>query len=168
MIDLKASLESGFLSGIFYGLLSASITYMFFTLYKEAIISEINATLPQNSTMSAVQLYNTVLFLGPVMNMVLGLFGGLVMGVVFGAFYDKIPLQSYMIKGVLISLIVWLITNVSKITYLFSGDYYVISGLAVALVSGGLLGILYKRFSRKPPPPEQPSTTQEIQNPPNT
>ncbi|MGB9730211.1 MAG: hypothetical protein ACP5GU_02270 [Thermoprotei archaeon] len=166
MIDFKASLKSGFLSGIFYGLLNAAVTYVFFTMYREAIISEINASLPQNSTMSAVQLYNTVLFLGPVMNMTLGLFGGLVMGIVFGVFYDKIPLQSYMIKGALISLVVWLITNVSKIMYLFSGDYYVILGLIIALVSGGLLGILYKMFSIKPQV-EQPSAAPETQGPPS-
>ncbi|MEM3832651.1 MAG: hypothetical protein QW128_03505 [Thermoprotei archaeon] len=166
MIDFKASLKSGFLSGILYGLLNAAITYVFFIMYKAAIISEINATLPQNSTMSAVQFYNTILFLGPVMNMTLGLFGGLVMGIIFGVFYDKIPLQSYMIKGVLISLVVWLITNISRVTYLFSGDYYVISGLIVALMCGGFLGILYKRFSVKPRA-EQPLTTQENQHPPN-
>ncbi len=150
MVDLKVCLKSGFLSGIFYGLSSAIVTYSFFTMYKDSIINAINATLPQNSTISASELYETVLRLSPIMNLTVGIIGGLMLGIVYGVVHERIPLKSYLIKGVLISFIAWIITNTSNIAFLLNGDYYVISSLVVALISGGLLGFLYGHFSPKP------------------
>jgi xanthosine utilization system XapX-like protein len=151
VIDLKIGLKAGFLSGIFYGLLTAVITYVFFSINKESIINAINATLSsQNSTISASELYETVLRLSPIMNITVGITGGLMLGIIYSVIHERIPLKSYFIKGVLISLIAWFITNWSYIAFLLNGDYYTIFGLIAALISGGLLGFLYRQFSLKP------------------
>lgn len=159
MINLKAGLKSGFLSGIFYGLLTALTTYVFFSMYKESIINAINATLPQNSTISASELYETVLRLSPIMNITIGITGGLMLGIIYSAIQEKIPLKSYFVKGLLIGLIAWFAINWSNIAFLLKGDYYIIFGLIIALISGGLLGFLYKQFSLKTPvTPSSPET----------
>jgi len=150
VIDLKAGLKSGFLSGIFYGLLTAVTTYVFFSMYKESIINAINATLAKNSTISAPELYDIVLRLAPIMNITVGITGGLMLGIIYSAIHERIPLKSYFVKGLLISLIAWLIINWSSIAFLLNGDYYTIFGLVIALISGGLLGFLYKQFSSRP------------------
>ena len=156
--------KSGLVAGLVWGIISALVTAVALIALKQYIINALNSYISGNSAaqqlgLTANELYNTVLIIGPVSDIIVGLIGGMILGAIYGWGVNKIPGENYKIKGVVFGIILWIIG--AAFSALSAGEYGVLytvfnlaGGFVGAIVYGYLLGTFYEKWSREPIQPE--------------
>ena len=142
---------SGVIAGSAYGVVFAVIGYFTLASMKAIIISELTNNAPSNSTLTPDQLFNSALLIGPVLAVVVGAGGGVVLGAIYGWIFEKIPGRGPISKGLVFGVIYWsLFSLVGGLGNLQYGiGYYgaeTATGLVTALLFGWLLGHFYGRL----------------------
>ena len=152
--------KSGLVAGLVWGIISAIFTAVALIALKQDIINALNSYISGNSAaqqvgLTANDLYNTVLVIGPVADIIVGLIVGMILGAIYGWGVNKIPGENYKVKGVVFGIILWLISAAFSAQSV--GEYgilYTVFNLAGAFVGaivyGYLLGTFYEKWSKEP------------------
>jgi hypothetical protein len=162
--------KAGVVAGIAYGIILGIVSYFTLLSTKSTVISVLSQDLPSNSPFTPDQLFGIALLLTPVIVIIAGVIGGLILGAIYGKVIERIPGGSTIIKGIIFGAILWLLVSVlggiGNIRY--GLQYYLVQvgvGLAGALLFGVLLGYFYGRFMRPKETytmPGEPSTVQDV------
>lgn len=148
MAEYKRGLKAGIVSGALFGIINAIIAAFIYWFLLESIPGEISEGLKD------VGIYTiTLLIPGKI---IFGIIGGAILGLIFAAFYNKLPGSKLIVNGMLIAIVYWAIFSVF-VGY-FSKEYYLSSygityiadvtvGLIMYLFWGLLLVSFWIRFS---------------------
>jgi len=149
--------RAGVVSGVVYGAVTALTTYLTLFFMREQTIAVIAGYLTPESPVTVEQAYRIALVTGPISAIIIGIVVGLVVGAIYSWVYDRIPGGTAVPKGILLSIVVWLMFSAVEFTSAVVGlgeigygaEYYVVSftsSLVAWLIYGVLLGILHNRF----------------------
>lgn len=157
MGNTTIGLKAGAIAGIIYGLVLGLLSYVTVVADKSAITGVLTKNLPSNSPFTVQQLYDIVVIFTPAIAATAGIFGGLIIGAIYGRLFESIPGKTSVIKGVLVGAFLWVLVSVladlGDLQYglaVYLGDVGV--GLFSAMLFGVLLGYFFGRFTRPPDP----------------
>lgn len=158
MADFRRGIKAGVITGIVYLVIYIVVGVIFVheSLYLTDLLDAAGLT-PVNSPVYP----GFVSSFGIVSNVV----RGIIFGVVFAALYDFLPSVSSIVKGVVLSSFLWIVTVIEVIYTMpgwadVRGTYYggtvvlsslslILVGIMSALVFGALTGLLWDRFRAK-------------------
>jgi hypothetical protein len=93
--------------------------------------------------------------IAPAFEAIVAIIGGIIIGALYGRFFEKVPGSTAIKKGILVGLVLWFLVSIlaglSNLRYgvaVYLGDAGV--GIVTALLFGYLLGYFYGRFIRPP------------------
>lgn len=144
--------KAGLIAGIAYGIVLGITSYFTLVSEKSTVIADITSSLPSNTSFTPEQLYNIALIAAPVVVIIVGVIGGLILGAIYGKLVERIPGGSTVIKGVMFGVVLWFLGSVLldvRDLSEYGVVYYltdVATGLVGALIFGVLLGYFYGRF----------------------
>ncbi len=149
--------KSGLVAGLIWGIISAVFTVIALIAVKQEIINALNTYLSGNTLgLTADSVYNVLLITAPVIDVITGLIGGLILGAIYGWGVNRIPGKNDKIKGMVFGIILWLIfsvaLNLGSITeyglayYLFT----ITGGFIGAIVYGYILGTFFGKWWKEP------------------
>ncbi len=157
MGNTTIGLKAGAIAGIIYGLVLGLLSYITVVADKGTIVAVLTKNLPANSPFTVQQLYDIVIIFTPAIAATAGIFGGLIIGAIYGRLFESIPGRTSVVKGVLVGALLWVILSVladlNDLQYglsVYLGDVGI--GLFSAMLFGVLLGYFFGRFARPPDP----------------
>ena len=144
MKDFGRGVKAGACAGIIYGiispiflLISGGYNYLYST--------------PSGNFLIMIWVFSTLLTL--LYSIIYGIICGIIFGLIYAAVYDKIPGTSSTVKGIILSLLFWLIFSFFILWFVFSPigrstifSNTIITSLLVYLVFGFLVGMFWDRF----------------------
>jgi hypothetical protein len=146
--------KAGLVAGIAYGVVLGIVSYFTLISIKSTVIADITKSMPSNTSFTPDQIFSIALLIAPVVVVIFGIIGGLVLGAIYGKLVERIPGGSPLIKGIMFGAVLWLLVSVllglGNIGE-YGLEYYLANlatGLVGALIFGVLLGYFYGRFMR--------------------
>jgi hypothetical protein len=137
--------KAGLLAGLAHGLISALLSFLFLSSIRGEIIANLKEALKERQIVGAEeQLFNFIITLVPIMAIVIGLLVGIIAGVIYSLIQHKLPSNNQVIKGIIYSLMLWIILSLSNITTSISVWLVVIPAIAYGIV----LGLSFQKFTR--------------------
>jgi len=150
MVEYSRGLKAGIISGLIFGIVNAIAAAFIYWFMLESIPGEMWEGLTNAGIYTL-----TLLIPGKI---IFGIIGGAIFGLIFAAFYNRLPGSKPIVNGIVIAIIYWLIFSVlighfSKEYYLASyGITYiadVVIGFIIYLFWGFLLVSFWNKFSEK-------------------
>ncbi len=146
MTDYGRGAKAGVVAGIPYGIISGILYFLV-----------IQAMAPGYWTsMAAANVSMMIKASMIVMSIISGIIGGLIFGVIYAAVYDPLPGDSSVVKGIILSLLFWLIlgvglgysgiSQISQVAGTGAAGAYLAVGLVSSLIWGALVGKLWDSF----------------------
>lgn len=139
---MNVGVAAGFLWGILQAILIGGIFYM---LIAEALDIQVDALISPSEAAPFVMI-QSILY---------GIIGGAIFGAIYGAVYDSLPSASSVVKGIVLSIIWWLVFGIA-INYgqlatipVVATMVLVALSLLSAIVWGTLVGFFWDKFGEK-------------------
>jgi len=149
MADYIRGIKAGVVAGVIFAIVSGVLgVIQMYTYYS----SSSTLSYPMGSFVSMSIL---LAMMSIVTSIVWGIIGGLILGLIFAFLYDKLPGDSSLIKGVTLSILLWLIFSVGfgyvmmTITSSDFSHYYELSmvfGIISYVILGVVLGVSWDKF----------------------
>ncbi len=152
--EQRSGLRAGLISGAVWAALMTLATVSEIGLNYSAVLSSYNSYCNANATacggLTGSQYVTQSVEFNSIITIIVGIAFGALVGYLFIMIASRFLLrQSYMVKGVLISVFLWLLYELGLTG--FSDWYQLLTSLVVSLFSGYVLGLLYTRYSGPPP-----------------
>ena len=150
MAEYVRGFKAGIISGLIFGIINATLAALIYWFMLDSMPGEMSEGIIKAG------LY-TISYMIPG-KIILGIIGSIIFGLIFAAFYDKLPGSKPIINGILLAIIYWLIFSVyighfNKTYYLgLYGIGYiddVIIGFIMYLFWGFLLVSFWNKYSEK-------------------
>ncbi len=151
MSRLTSGGKAGLVAGILYGAIAGSANYLIFLFHRASMMNTLSSILPTNSPFTVGQLYAFAMYVLIVVFVLLGLILGAILGLIYGSLYDSLPGKRGVSKGLIFSVIVWLLLDLLfNIRNIINGVAYIVESVLVGLVAsvsyGLLLGVIFDRY----------------------
>jgi len=152
--------KAGLVAGIIYGIILSVLFEVVLFVEKSTVMAALAVYAKDlsnsSTTITASEIYHSVILIVPIGFMIEGIFGGLILGAIFGFTVQKLPGRNDKVKGIAFGIILWLLFDVlvglgnrSE----FGNTYYlltVIGGLVGVVIYGYLLGLLFRKWWVEP------------------
>jgi len=151
--ELRNGAKSGAIAGLVSGAIIGTAEYFVVSFYKVVIEASLQSTLPSNSPFTADQLVTILQISIPLLSIMAGTFGGVILGMVFAKTYRRfLTSRSVPFRGLLVGVLLFLLDIALNSTNIFAyGTEYAGANVAVLLfpnlVFGYLMGALLARWT---------------------
>jgi hypothetical protein len=146
-----SGLKAGLISGLIWGALMSLVSFLEVQTKYTAALNYYGDLYAQNSSVfggkTPIEYINYNLEFNAVLFLAVGIGFGALVGLLFVYINPKfLPRQSYAIKGLIVSVFLWLLFNLSLVEVF--DPFELVSSLAVSLFGGYLLAFLYSKSVR--------------------
>lgn len=153
--EQRSGLKAGLISGAAWAALMTVATLSVLELNYSAALAYYTELYNTNGSsalggMTPVQYITYSVEVNALVTVIVGVAFGALIGYLFISLASRFLMkQSYIVKGVIISVFLWLLYELGLTG--FVDPYEIFTSLAVSLFAGYLLGFLYTRYSGPPP-----------------
>lgn len=148
--DQTSGLKAGLISGVVWGVLMSLASLVEVQIKYPSAMSYYGGLYANDSSvfggMTPVQYINYNLEFNTALFLIVGLGFGALVGLLFAYISPRfLPRQGYIVKGLIVSVFLWLLYNLSLISVI--DPFELGFSVAVSLFGGYLLGFLFGRFT---------------------
>lgn len=138
MVEYSRGLKAGIISGLVFGIVNAIVAAFIYWFMLELIPGEMSEGLINAGVYTlALLIPGKIIF---------GIIGGAIFGLIFAAFYNKLPGSKPIVNGITTAIIYWIIFSLI-IGYFFRKYYFAAYGITyIADVIIGLIMFLFWGF----------------------
>ena len=160
MGNVKQGGKAGLIAGVIYALVTAPVVAALETAFKSGIEGAVISEFHPGTTADLSSLYTSVLVGSVAVAVIFGVILGVGLGLLFGAYSDRIPGKSVVVKGLVLGFFLWLILHAlaDLLNLQYGVTFYATDiglGLVTSLLYGYLLGLFFdrgtKQAMKKPP-----------------
>jgi len=144
-LSLGPILKRGLIAGLISGVLAAIFSYIIMVSFKDDVIKQLEP-IAESISRSVEELYQITLYNGMIWNIVLMLFIGMILAILYSRIYHRIPGETSISKGLVLGFIFGIIFGATALvggfTSLTIAD--LLSNIIVFSIYGIILGYMFR------------------------